>query len=536
MDGYTYVPYNGQIWRIDTSTGATYNTTKSVGPFFRGSYIVPVTGKQPIIYTLQAYGNLQKIDLGGSTVNTQLTLQAGPQTIESLASAPDGRIYMGGYLASIGAVYNPSNNVATTITGIEQVEGIGYYNGKMYLGCYSGATVRSVNANFGQTLTTVAADASTFTVPGQDRPFVIVGGDNLYVGTVPKIGENGGAISINKGTGTTQYMITADQFSIDTDNLQSVAGIAPFKVNGNEWFYVGSNVSGGTNAASMGEQAVITLFDQDRNVVNKNTMADMAAPGVTIAEKPKSIGHLIYSPDDGLIYGATMQSIFAIDPKINKIIRYKQIAPNAGYSTWNPAPVQLGPKGFLYTGIGGNLTLVNPKNFENYVVISGAGSSLMAVGGDNAVYYAKATSVYRVGTSLVDVGTSSANSVVVSDNADSFTVVPKTGLEAGNYTATVTISDGNSISESFNLSFEVTSSNGIKTPQTNLLKAYASDGLLYVSGLTAGETMSVYNLAGVLVYQSVATSDQMIVPLKAKGMYIVHTENDNIKVMSILGK
>lgn len=50
--------------------------------------------------------------------------------------------------------------------------------------------------------------------------------------------------------------------------------------------------------------------------------------------------------------------------------------------------------------------------------------------------------------------TASISSVAVGGN-DSFTVRPNTGLSAGTYTATVTVSGGNSISESFDVSFTV---------------------------------------------------------------------------------
>ena len=536
VGGFTYVPYNGNVWKINTSNGATSNTNKQAGSFFRGSHIVPVVGKNPIIYTIQAYGRFQKMDLNSKSNNMDIdqviSIRAGAKTIRSFAAGPDGRLYMGGYLSNVGAVYNPFNKVSTVLTDIEQTEGIGYYNGKMYLGCYAGATIRRISAYFNSTLTTLAAETGTFTISGQDRPYVVVGGtDNLYVGTVPPIGQNGGAISVSKGPGTTQYIIPATQFSISASELQSVAGIAPFKVNGNEWFYVGSNVSGGTNATSQGEQAVITLFDHNRNVLDKKTMAEMAEPaGITITEKPKSIGHLIYSSTDELIYGATMKSIFAIDPKLNQIVRYKQIS-NAADATWNPVSIQFGAGGFLYTSIGGNVTVVNPVNFQHYVIP--AATSLVAVGNDIAVYYAAGPSVYRIGTEIkkADINSNDNGSVIMSDNG-SFTVVPKTNLAVGTYSATVTVSDEKKINESsFNLSFEVKSASGDKIPQTNLVKVYVRNGLLYVNGLTAGETLSIYNLMGALVHQSVATSSEMIITLKNRGMYIVQTKNNNIKIV-----
>ncbi|GHV32923.1 hypothetical protein AGMMS4952_24210 [Spirochaetia bacterium] len=51
--------------------------------------------------------------------------------------------------------------------------------------------------------------------------------------------------------------------------------------------------------------------------------------------------------------------------------------------------------------------------------------------------------------------TAAISSIAVSGTG-SFTVVPNTGLEAGTYTATVTVSDGNGITASFDVSFAVT--------------------------------------------------------------------------------
>jgi hypothetical protein len=55
------------------------------------------------------------------------------------------------------------------------------------------------------------------------------------------------------------------------------------------------------------------------------------------------------------------------------------------------------------------------------------------------------------------VSTTSLNSIAVGGN-NSFTVAPSTGLAVGIYTATITVSGGNDISESFNVSFTISSS------------------------------------------------------------------------------
>jgi len=70
-----------------------------------------------------------------------------------------------------------------------------------------------------------------------------------------------------------------------------------------------------------------------------------------------------------------------------------------------------------------------------------------------------------------------------------------------------------------------------ETLPENPLKAWTHNGLLYVSGLTAGEILSVYNVSGALVYHSMMISDTAVIPLKVRGAYIVCSKNHTIKVM-----
>ena len=69
-----------------------------------------------------------------------------------------------------------------------------------------------------------------------------------------------------------------------------------------------------------------------------------------------------------------------------------------------------------------------------------------------------------------------------------------------------------------------------ETEQPNPLKAYVRSGMLHVTGLTAGETLSVYNAAGVLVYQNIASADETDIPLTVQGVYMVRQGDFTIKV------
>jgi len=64
------------------------------------------------------------------------------------------------------------------------------------------------------------------------------------------------------------------------------------------------------------------------------------------------------------------------------------------------------------------------------------------------------------------------------------------------------------------------------------LRAYAQDGILYVSGLTAGQSFSVYNIVGTTLYQGIASADKANLPLPLRGVYIVTDGKTVVKVVN----
>lgn len=65
----------------------------------------------------------------------------------------------------------------------------------------------------------------------------------------------------------------------------------------------------------------------------------------------------------------------------------------------------------------------------------------------------------------------------------------------------------------------------------NTLKAWVSNGKLYVTGLTEGMEVCIYNVLGATVYQNNVTDKQVNVELPNKGFYIVKCGNNAIKVV-----
>ena len=61
--------------------------------------------------------------------------------------------------------------------------------------------------------------------------------------------------------------------------------------------------------------------------------------------------------------------------------------------------------------------------------------------------------------------------------------------------------------------------------------AWTHDGVLYISGLTQGKPLHIYNIFGQLVYQATVVSDKAAIPLPARGLYIIQTNNQTLKTV-----
>jgi len=64
------------------------------------------------------------------------------------------------------------------------------------------------------------------------------------------------------------------------------------------------------------------------------------------------------------------------------------------------------------------------------------------------------------------------------------------------------------------------------------LNVWIQDGVLNISGLTAGKPWSVYNISGALVYNSIAGMENESTFLRiSRGVYIVKSGNSTVKIL-----
>jgi hypothetical protein len=80
--------------------------------------------------------------------------------------------------------------------------------------------------------------------------------------------------------------------------------------------------------------------------------------------------------------------------------------------------------------------------------------------------------------------------------------------------------------------FNSTGTNIENITDDKALKALTQNGTLFISGLTAGNAFSIYNLLGTLVYQGVTTADKAEIPLPGRGIYIITHNSKTIKTVN----
>jgi len=124
---------------------------------------------------------------------------------------------------------------------------------------------------------------------------------------------------------------------------------------------------------------------------------------------------------------------------------------------------------------------------------------------------------------------STINSLMTGDDAE-VVIAPIENLQEGVYKVTLTVSGDGISPVSIELTYAAPPTSN-DNPQSTLMRAWVQNGLLHVTGLTVGESLYIYNLYGMLVYKSIVTSEEAIIPLRTQGVYIVLSGKNTVKVV-----
>jgi len=393
LDGKVYLNMEREFYSFDLATGEMEATGIPYEQYLRGVGWVELgneEGDMPGKSLATLYnGGIVLVNFTTKKMKVYDPVVPGQAvSIQSLEFGPDGKLYGAGYLGAFGARYDTQTGQKEEFN-MGQAEGMVPYNGKMMFGVYSGAYIYEM-------------DPALPIQPGEnpkmihhiggkeDRPFAMAaGGGKLFVGTIPKIGTLGGALSIYDGSSWVTYE--------DLIHNQSIMGLAYREGTG--LLYGSTTVWGGLNIEPTEAYAKIFVWD-----VAEGKLVKEFVPGIKQQNNigPKAIGALTFGPD-GLLWGAAYGTLFAMDPDTFEIVKEKEIHPtNWAFShSWVPTKLRWGDDGFLYTTLGGVLTVVDPQTMA-HAVIPGTKANLMVVGKDSvepektAIYYSEASKLKKI--------------------------------------------------------------------------------------------------------------------------------------------
>ncbi|MFP3903060.1 MAG: hypothetical protein ACLFWB_02340 [Armatimonadota bacterium] len=218
-------------------------------------------------------------------------------------------------------------------------------------------------------------------VPGQERPPQYAKGPDghVYIGTVPVKGRLGGAlVRLNVQDGTREYWTNIIE-------NQSILYLAPVPET-NEMFCV-SSISGGSSAVPTEDEAVVFLWDCEKEEINH---IDRPVPGTT------SYGRAIRA-DTGIIYGIAGNQYYAYDPvKRETVFVGDRPEGRAHFPQLNDHPV--GPDGLIYGLNGDSVIAIDPSDHSMSVVTSHdsiSGAHGFYVTDDQVLYYGNDEYLWR---------------------------------------------------------------------------------------------------------------------------------------------
>ena len=375
------------------------------------AWLTPTSGAfagKTVLAGMAAFGETFLYDPVSNAYEEHLAaLPPSPATANALEAQGD-YLFVGGYQRGMSIYDTTSGQFIYNNQAFHQPEGIGFLNGNVYFGTYSGANLYRLDmtrpleyserdwANPG-----LAADLEA----DQDRPFTMTSGDGqLFVGTFPTYGRLGGALTMLREVPDVDPARPRIEFETYRDLVpnQSLFGLA--YLNGR--VYGGTSRVGGLGVDPTEAEAKMFVFD----VATRQLSVQPFTPRIPGLQGPVNlIGELEIGPDgllwgiaDGTVYKAdgTIDAydaaLFAMNPETLGIVKSKIVTRSPfNTSKYRPYYLRFGPDGLLYTNIGRSLYAVDPADLRTKQIVPGT-VNLMTLGSDGSLYYINGSKLIKI--------------------------------------------------------------------------------------------------------------------------------------------
>jgi hypothetical protein len=326
---YAYNVLTDEYGPIDVNlkgVAVSYGYVELEDPEFPGVSLVGLAGNNGMSF----YYNLET----GNVKTMELPLPPQFAEIHNIGKSLDGKMLTAGFISGGGlGIYSPVKNETVHEPLMGQIEGYAELNGKMYLGVYPNAALFSYDpkAPWNRTDPSQPNNPLRLLTLGdeQDRPLAMVGVEEvgkLYIGTYPKSGQIGGALSI--------YEPAANKLEVKRHIVQDHSINTMAYKDGK--LYMGTGAMDGT-----GGKLVIYDIENDEKIFET----------VPVSGK-KALSALTWGPD-GNLWGMALGTLFIFDPVTKEVVYQDDKFPKADYSQ-NNARLLVGTDnhvyGSLYTG------------------------------------------------------------------------------------------------------------------------------------------------------------------------------------------
>lgn len=360
-----------QTFDLDTlnveDTGIVYNSG------FRGvdwvEFGTPdLPGKSLVTINFSGYVTILNLEKK-TTVKTPVLAEGTANVINKIETGPDGKLYMSGVQTGKGAIYDTDTKTKTPFN-MGQGDSIATFGDKLLFGVYPEGDIREFDPgqepsdNNPKKLFTIGEE--------QNRISSIIEGDGkAYIGSIPFYGELGGALTVYDPDASEDNKVKVFRNVVEDQSVNSL-------VYRDGKVYGSTTINGGLGADPTAEEAKIFIWNTETE--EKTKEISLSIEGL---EKPEAIGELSFGPD-GLLWGAAIDTIFALDPETLEIVKSRKLYESLPLSAWNKIELEWS-NGLLYADFSGNLTAIDPETLESKQV---ARVYDFSVGPDGNLYYA----------------------------------------------------------------------------------------------------------------------------------------------------
>lgn len=375
LDGKVYFLADGKLKTYDLSTKEIAETTMEFTSSFRGVDWVEMKNDPDLpgksLVTVRFDGQITFFNLQTNSVkHYRPVVRGNALAIAEMGMDSAGKIYVSSLAVADGAVYDPKTGKNEILTMGQSGSMLAYGN-KLYMGRYAKARIYEFD-----TLSAISADNPKFTYQtgyGQDRVATMINAnDKIFVGTISTYGETGGAVTIFDPKAETDNVRVFRNVVQD----QSVMGLA-YK---DGLLYGSTNIKNGLGTDDIASEAKMFIMDAANGAKIKEFSPEI--PGVT---KPRFIGKLTIGPD-GLLYGAALGHIFAMDTTTQKVVKSEVVASGSiEFAPWASVDFHWSAEGLLYALYGTDIYVIDPETLKSRFI---AKAYDFVIGHDGHLYYA----------------------------------------------------------------------------------------------------------------------------------------------------